>query len=54
MTRALDHVRAFGVTPDDITKRVDEFGMQKIAPIVDRLENTFNENKGLMRELTNS
>ena len=52
--KASEYVSGFGVTEDDITKKLNEFGMQKLAPMVDRIENTFKENKGLMRELNSS
>ena len=54
VSKAAEYVRGFGVTEDDITRKMTEFGMQKIAPIVDRLEDTQKANTGLLRELNSS
>ena len=37
MKKTSEYVKGFGVTEEDITKKLQEFGMQKLAPIVDKL-----------------
>ena len=51
LTKTTEYMKGFCGTEADISKKVHEFGMQKLAPIVDKLGDAQKAYKGLLREL---